>query len=54
MVLFLAVVSTWSFATGDIDIIGFSWLFEAVVKVWQLLFGLYGQDLLTYFELFFG
>jgi hypothetical protein len=43
---------TWSFATGDI--IGFSWLFEALVKVWQLLLGLYGQDLLTDFELFFG
>lgn len=50
MVLLLAVVSTSSFATGDI--IGFFWLFEAVVKVWQLLFGLYGQDLLTYSELF--
>ena len=50
IVSLLAVVSTWSFATGDI--IGFSWLFEALVKVWQLLFGLFGQDLLTYFELF--
>ncbi|MHC4488540.1 MAG: hypothetical protein ACYS9C_13165 [Planctomycetota bacterium] len=45
IVLLLAVVSTWPFATGDI--IGFSRLFKAVVEVCQLLFGLYGQDLLT-------